>query len=120
MSCGDRRYYVRAGDAWPVTLTWTFDQQPLNLTGLSAKLSVRRAESGTELLAAASPDDRISIAATEGRVSLLFSGTDTQAWLLGGRGEIVLAVAIFDADNEPGTRRTAVVDGITVLPGMVP
>jgi hypothetical protein len=118
MTCADRRFFVRAGDAWPVALTYEVDDQPMPLDGLSIKLAVRNA-AGDVLLSAASPDDRIYIDLAARTVSLAFTGTDTSAWLDGNRSQISLAVAIYDPDDEAGTRRTAVVSDIFIFPALV-
>lgn len=71
---------VEQGASWTLDLTWKDDADvPINLTGYSARMQIRKAYSGAALLSLTSTDGDIVLGGALGTIAITASATQTSA-----------------------------------------
>lgn len=97
MAAATYDFEIEQGATRIVPLVWKDSSgNPVNLTGASARMQVRRSAADTEvLLEMSTSNSRISVAALEGKINLIFSASVTAA-LKWRRGQYDLEVTSGD------------------------
>lgn len=107
---GQHDFEIKQGATFTRTLTISDDGTARNLTGYTARMSIRRgANDATELLSMTTGNARIAIIALSGVVTLTLTAAETAAltWLRG----------VYDLELVSGTIVTRILEGaITVSP----
>lgn len=109
--------YVRAGDAWALTFTYSDDGVPQPLPD-GAKLDVR-SDDGV-LLLTASIGTGLEFTDDVGVIEMLIEGSDTLPLAVDGkRTELTLALKVFDTLDPDATSETIEVREVVAQPQMV-
>lgn len=110
MKPGRYNYRVTQGDTFQNTPVWKINSVPVNVTGYTARMQVRKSVGGTVLIELSSSNGRITVGTTDGSFALYISPTDTAA-MQAGQWVFDLDVTAPDA-----TVTTLLLGGFTVDP----
>jgi len=74
---GRYNYRIVQGDTFQNTPVWKINSTPVNVTGYSALMQIRKAVGGTLLLELSDTNGRITVGTVDGSFALYISPTDT-------------------------------------------
>lgn len=110
MKPGRYNYRITQGDTFQNVPVWKIGGTPVNVTGYSAKMQVRKAVGGTVLIELSSANGRITVGTTDGSFTFYISPADTAALQAGEW------VYDFDVTAPNGTVTTLLQGGFVVTP----
>ncbi len=70
MSAGTLNITAEQGATWSLTLTWKIDGAPVDLTGYSARMQVRRTHAAADAILSLTSDDGITLGGEAGTITL--------------------------------------------------
>lgn len=79
MKPGRYNYTILQGDTLSNAPVWKINSTPVNVTGYSAKMQVRRAVDGSLVVELSSANGRIAVGTTDGKFTLALTAGETAA-----------------------------------------
>lgn len=79
MKPGRYNYSIVQGDTFTNAPVWKINSTPVNVTGYSARMQVRRAVDGSLVVTLSSTNGRITVGTTDGKFTLALTATETSA-----------------------------------------
>jgi hypothetical protein len=80
---GRYNYRIVQGDTFQNTPVWKINSVPVNVTGYSALMQIRKSVGGTDLLDLSSSNGRITVGTVDGSFALYISPADTSTLPVG-------------------------------------
>lgn len=79
MAAGRYAFVIEQGATWDQTLTWTIDDEPVDLTGYSARMQVRQQVASPTPVLSLTDEDGIELGGEDGTIRLSRSAAQTAA-----------------------------------------
>lgn len=101
---GKYRFKVRQGSTFRRTFTWTLDDDPVDLTGWTARMDVRKTvNSSTAVLSLTTENGRIALGGDEGTIEVVLPASLTE--------ELAPGRYVYDLELVDDSEVTALLEG---------